>query len=64
MLKNVASALGIPTETLLARAGLIENDDDDSPPSTEEAIRRDPHLSAEEKQALLGVYRSYRAAKG
>ncbi len=30
-------------------------------PSTEVAIRADPRLSAEQKQALLGVYRSFLA---
>jgi transcriptional regulator with XRE-family HTH domain len=30
-----------------------------APPTTEEAIRGDPKLSAAEKEALLSVYRSY-----
>lgn len=66
VLNSVGTALGLSPETLLARAGLAgeETPERDAPSiSTEEAINLDPHLSAEEKQALLTVYRSYLAAK-
>jgi transcriptional regulator with XRE-family HTH domain len=67
VLKNVGEALGIAPKTLLTQAGLIPDGAEDNPTptqiSTEEAILADPLLSSEEKQALLSVYRSYRASK-
>ena len=65
VLKNVGAALGIPPETLLSHLGLDSDDaatDTTAAPqvSTEEAILADPHLSQDEKRALLTVYRSYR----
>lgn len=64
VIKNVSTALGLAPELLLAHAGLLDDDDArEQSVSTEEAIRADQHLSADEKQALLAVYRSYRAAK-
>jgi transcriptional regulator with XRE-family HTH domain len=60
VLTAIAGALGLSAETLLAEAGLI----DDDPPSgaTEGAIRSDAALTDEQKDALLAVYRSYVAA--
>ena len=63
VLSAVARALHIPAETLLHEAGLVDADPDaPDDGETEAAIRRDPYLSAEQREALLGVYRSYRAA--
>jgi transcriptional regulator with XRE-family HTH domain len=67
VLKAIAQALNVSAETLLAEAGLLEDDDvdaerADSEPSTESAIRADPHLTDDQKTALLAVYRSYVAA--
>jgi transcriptional regulator with XRE-family HTH domain len=60
VLSSIATALGLSAETLLAQAGLL---DDDAPPGTTEiAIRSDEALSDEQKEALLAVYRSYVAA--
>ncbi len=61
VLKSVADALGLSTEMLLEQAGLL--DEDDAATTTEEAIRADPKLTADEKQALLSVYRSYTAGR-
>ena len=57
VLRSIAQALEISTNTVLAQAGMT----DDNPASqpTESAIRSDPMLSAAEKEALLAVYRSY-----
>lgn len=57
VLRSIAQALDLSANTLLAQAGLV----DDTVPArlTEEAIRADPILSNEQKQALLAVYRSY-----
>jgi transcriptional regulator with XRE-family HTH domain len=62
VLKAIASALGLPAETLLAEAGLLEDDDEAASSATESAIRADVALSAEQKDALLAVYRSYVAS--
>jgi transcriptional regulator with XRE-family HTH domain len=67
VLKAIAQALNVSAETLLAQAGLLEDDDGDaeradSEPSTEGAIRGDADLTDDQKTALLAVYRSYVAA--
>jgi transcriptional regulator with XRE-family HTH domain len=68
VLRSIARALNVSAETLLSQAGLLEGEeqstDDSSPssPSTEAAIRADADLSDSQKEALLGVYRSYVAA--
>jgi transcriptional regulator with XRE-family HTH domain len=61
VLQSVSRALDISTEALLTHAGLLDpgDGDDAEPPSTEIAIRRDPQLTDDQKQALLVVYRSY-----
>jgi transcriptional regulator with XRE-family HTH domain len=64
VLKSIAEALGISTETLLAHAGLLDEDDaaETSSTSTAHAIQADGALTSEQKDALLAVYRSYVAA--
>ena len=62
VLRSIARALNVSAETLMAQAGLLE--DEDEPPvrtDTEGAIRSDPDLSDAQKDALLAVYRSYKA---
>lgn len=60
---NIAKALGLPAETLLAKAaGLVpgfESGDSGDELTTEQAIKQDPALSEEQKIALLSVYRSF-----
>ena len=67
VLKSIARALNVSAETLLAQAGLLEDEEaggasGDERVTTEAAIRSDPELSDAQKDALLGVYRSYIAA--
>jgi transcriptional regulator with XRE-family HTH domain len=66
VLRSIARALNLSAETLLAQAGLLEGDSkkaDEAPAvDTEAAIRADPALSDAQKQAMLAVYRSYRAS--
>jgi transcriptional regulator with XRE-family HTH domain len=68
VLRSIARALNVSAETLLSQAGLLDGDEpaDDlasgSHPSTEAAIRADADLTDPQKEALLGVYRSYVAA--
>jgi len=57
VLRSIAQALGVTTETLLAQSGLL--DPQDLPPATEAVIRQDARLSEEQKDALLRVYRSF-----
>jgi transcriptional regulator with XRE-family HTH domain len=72
VLRAIAAALGISPESLLAQAGLLDEDeaqateegDENAPkpaktPSTEAAIKADPRLSEAQKRALLSVYSSY-----
>jgi transcriptional regulator with XRE-family HTH domain len=64
VLKAIAEALNVSAETLLAQAGLLEDepDEDGDGSATESAIRADPTLNDDQKTALLSVYRSYVAA--
>ncbi|HEV3352195.1 MAG TPA: helix-turn-helix transcriptional regulator [Acidimicrobiales bacterium] len=66
VLRSIARALNVSAETLLAQAGLL-NDEEAGGASghehvdTEAAIRADTALTEPQKTALLGVYRSYLA---
>jgi transcriptional regulator with XRE-family HTH domain len=65
VLRSIALALGLPPDTLLAHAGLLgDRDDSQAAIATEAAIRADPTLSDEQKEALLTVLRSYRQQGG
>jgi transcriptional regulator with XRE-family HTH domain len=59
VLKNLAEALHLSAETLYARAGLLDDDPDGRAPGVEEAVRLDDRLSAEQKEALIRVYRGF-----
>jgi hypothetical protein len=59
VLKSLADALELSTETLLEQAGLL---DDPAPAATadaEAAIKADPRLTNAQKEALLAVYRGF-----
>jgi transcriptional regulator with XRE-family HTH domain len=58
VLRSVAQALGVSPATVLAQAGLLDEEPSDGS-ATEDAIRKDPLLTQSQKRALLGVYRSY-----
>ena len=63
ILQQIARALEISAETLYVRAGIL----DGTPPevsSVVEAVTADEYLSAEQKQSLLSVYRSFLIANG
>ncbi|HEX4248433.1 MAG TPA: helix-turn-helix transcriptional regulator [Pseudonocardia sp.] len=75
VLRSIADALNLSTEQMLAQAGWMrggnghraesESGVTGAPPGraatldTEDAIRRDPRLSPAQREALLGVYRSF-----
>ena len=67
VLRSIAAALGISPETLLAQAGLLDDEarageSQREQPATESAIRADPGLTDSQKKALLAVYASFLAA--
>ncbi len=71
VLRAIADALGLTTEQLLAKAGWTQagsveapGDVPTEPPvSTEDSIRGDPRLTESQREALLGVYRSFVESK-
>ncbi|HEY2958527.1 MAG TPA: helix-turn-helix transcriptional regulator [Actinomycetota bacterium] len=61
VLKAIAKALNLSAETLLVQAGLLEGGregDATEGSSVESAIRTDPVLSGDQKEALINVYRA------
>ena len=59
ILKDIAKALRISAETLYVRAGILDEEDEDT--DLVATVLRDPHLSERQKQALIEIYRSFRA---
>src|SRR4030081_1157935 len=67
VLRAIADALGLTTEQLLAKAGWMQPGPGEAsagvPPepsaSPEDSIRADPRLTDAQREALLGVYRSF-----
>jgi len=61
VLKNIAEALDLSAETLYQRAGLLDKSQGlaGSAADVEQAIRLDDALTAEQKEALMGVYRGF-----
>jgi transcriptional regulator with XRE-family HTH domain len=56
ILRSIAGALSIRTETLYERAGLLERDD---PPGVVDAIDADAKLTDTQKKALMEIYTSF-----
>ena len=61
VLKSLAEALNVRAETLLEYAGLLDPDSA-STAGVVEAIQADAHLTADQKQTLLSVYRNFRGS--
>ena len=59
VLKSIAEALNLSTETLLQQAGLFSDIDKQDDDATESAIRADRRLTEAQRRAMLSVYRSY-----
>lgn len=59
ILQQIAKALEISSETLYIRAGILDETAVNHSSDVEETIRRAPEINAEQKKALLGVYRSF-----
>ena len=60
VLRSIADALNLSTESLLEHAGLIDREEpEDALSATDRAIRADRQLTEAQRTALLAVYRSY-----
>ena len=59
ILRSIAGALSIRTETLYERAGLLDRE---ARPGVGEAVDSDPKLTTTQKQALMEIYRSFIAS--
>ena len=59
ILRQIAQAMNLSAETLYVRAGIL----DEHPVAVDlvAEIRRDPYLDDDQKQALVSIYRSFRA---
>jgi hypothetical protein len=60
VLKSLADAFNMSAETLLGQAGLLDEPTSEGV-DTESAIRADPRLTQNQKEALLRVYRDFTA---
>lgn len=58
VLQQIAKALRISAESLYVRAGFLDAEHE-GPSSVEDAIDRDPRLTARQKTALRDIYRSF-----
>jgi transcriptional regulator with XRE-family HTH domain len=58
ILQQIARALHISAETLYVQAGILDEPSGDHDLVAE--IRRDPHLSEEQKKTLIHIYQSFR----
>ena len=56
ILRSIAGALSIRTETLYQRAGLL---DEKETPSVQEAVDADMNLTNKQKNALMEIYESF-----
>jgi len=67
VMQGLSSALGVPLDTMLERAGFIDIDEADAERTTktvESAISADSSLTPDQQESLLAIYRSYVAANG
>lgn len=58
VIKSLADAFHLSTETLLEQAGLLDDEGRDVA-DVETAVRNDPNLTQAQKDALLAVYRGF-----
>ena len=60
VLKQIANALQISAETMYAQAGLLDaSAGSENHHGVEHAIKLDPRLSVDQKEALIRIYRSF-----
>ena len=58
VLKALAGGLELSSETLYGQAGMLDPSDKDAPAVTD-AIRRDPNLSARQREMMVEMYESF-----
>ena len=56
VLKGIADALKLSAQSMYARAGLLDNDDEEAANDVETAVRLDPVLTTQQKETLIRVY--------
>lgn len=61
VLKSIANALHISAETMYTQAGLLDDSGsaDESHHGVEHAVKLDPRLSTDQKEAIIRIYRSF-----
>ena len=62
VLRSISTALSLPVDALLVRAGLIDEDPQaaaKAAATVESAICADPSLTPDQRNSLLAVYKSY-----
>ncbi len=61
VLKSFANALHISAESMYAQAGLLDNSGsrDESHHGVEHAVKLDPRLTTDQKEAIIRIYRSF-----
>ncbi|MGA8534162.1 MAG: helix-turn-helix transcriptional regulator [Candidatus Tumulicola sp.] len=60
VLKQIANALHLSAETMYTQAGLLDNTaQQDNHHGVEHAIKLDPRLTVDQKDALIRIYRSF-----
>jgi transcriptional regulator with XRE-family HTH domain len=59
ILQQIAKALSVSAESLYVRAGILEPEPTAATSDLETRIREAPELTAEQRRALLQVYRSF-----
>jgi transcriptional regulator with XRE-family HTH domain len=65
VMRSISSALNLPLNLLLVRAGLLDEDPEaaaDASANVQSAINADSSLTEDQRDSLLAVYRSYVAA--
>lgn len=61
IVRDLATALNLPSDSLLKHMGLDADEDQEITNLTEVAIAEDPMLTPEQKRSLLDVYGAFRA---
>ncbi len=64
ILQQIAHALEISAETLFVRAGILDERGDTTGADVLLAIASDPALTDDQRQTLVHIYESFRAANG
>ena len=60
VLKNIANALHMSAETMYTQAGLLDGTPgEESHHGVEHAVKLDPRLTVDQKEAIIRIYRSF-----